>query len=76
MLRDLKVRSNALMRRVSRQNPDRHARRGDDCRDRAADRPIAYAASQLVIVTACLVAAWIPATRAARLDPMRTIRQD
>ena len=38
--------------------------------------PIAYAASLLVIVTACLLAAWIPATRAARLDPMRTLRQD
>jgi predicted permease len=38
--------------------------------------PIAYAASVLVIVAACLLAAWIPATRAARLDPMRTLRQE
>jgi predicted permease len=38
--------------------------------------PIAYAASLLVIVAACLLAAWIPAARAARLDPMRTLRQD
>ena len=38
--------------------------------------PLAYAASLLVIVTACLAAAWIPATRAARLDPMRTLRQE
>ena len=38
--------------------------------------PVAYAASLLVIVTACLLAAWIPATRAARLDPMRTLRQE
>jgi ABC-type antimicrobial peptide transport system permease subunit len=38
--------------------------------------PIAYAASLLVIVAACLLAAWIPATRAARLDPMRTLRQE
>ena len=38
--------------------------------------PIAYAASLLVIVAACLFAAWIPATRAARLDPMRTLRQE
>jgi predicted permease len=38
--------------------------------------PVAYAASLLVIVTACLLAAWIPATRAARLNPMQTIRQD
>ena len=34
--------------------------------------PIAYAGSLLLIVAACLLAAWIPATRAARLDPMRT----
>ena len=38
--------------------------------------PIAYAASLVVIVAACLLAAWIPATRAARLDPMRTLRQE
>jgi hypothetical protein len=38
--------------------------------------PIAYAASLLVIVAACLAAASIPATRAARLDPSRTLRQE
>jgi putative ABC transport system permease protein len=38
--------------------------------------PIAYAVSLLVILAACLIAAWIPAARAARLDPMRTLRQD
>ena len=38
--------------------------------------PIAYAASVLSIVAACLLAAWIPATRAALLDPMKTLRQD
>jgi predicted permease len=38
--------------------------------------PIAYAASLLLIVAACVLAAWIPATRAARLDPMRTLRQE
>jgi predicted permease len=38
--------------------------------------PIAYGASLLVIVGACLLAAWIPAARAARLDPMRTLRQE
>jgi predicted permease len=38
--------------------------------------PVAYAASLLVIVAACLLAAWIPASRAARLDPMRTLRQE
>jgi predicted permease len=38
--------------------------------------PLAYLASVGVIVTACLLAAWIPAARAARVDPMRTLRQD
>ena len=38
--------------------------------------PIAYAASLLTIIAACLLAAWIPARRAARLDPMRTLRQE
>jgi ABC-type antimicrobial peptide transport system permease subunit len=38
--------------------------------------PIAYAVSMLVIVAASLVAASIPAARAARLDPTRTLRQD
>jgi hypothetical protein len=38
--------------------------------------PVAYAASLLVIVAACLLAAWIPAARAARVDPMRTLRQE
>ena len=38
--------------------------------------PIAYVASLLAIVAACLLAAWIPAARAARLDPMQTLRQE
>ena len=38
--------------------------------------PVAYAGSVLFIVAACLLAASIPAARAARLDPMRTLRQD
>ena len=38
--------------------------------------PIAYGTSLLVIMTACLAAASIPASRAARLDPTRTLRQD
>ena len=38
--------------------------------------PIAYVTSVLVIVTACLLAAWIPATRAARVDPMQALRQE
>jgi predicted permease len=38
--------------------------------------PVAYAASLLVVVAACLLAAWIPAARAARVDPMETLRQE
>jgi len=38
--------------------------------------PVAYASSLLLIVAACLLAAWVPASRASRLDPMRTLRQD
>jgi predicted permease len=38
--------------------------------------PVAYLASVGVIVAACLLAAWIPAARAARVDPMRTLRQE
>ena len=38
--------------------------------------PVAYAGSLLSIVAACLLAAWLPATRAARLDPMQTLRQE
>jgi putative ABC transport system permease protein len=41
-----------------------------------ATDPVAYAASLIVIITACLLAAWIPARRAARLDPMLTLRQE
>ena len=38
--------------------------------------PVAYVASLAVIVSVCLLAAWIPAARAAKVDPMRTLRQD
>ena len=38
--------------------------------------PAAYAASLLLIVAACALAAAVPATRAARLDPTVTLRQD
>jgi ABC-type lipoprotein release transport system permease subunit len=38
--------------------------------------PIAYAGSMLVIIMASLLAAWIPATRAARLEPMQTLRRE
>jgi hypothetical protein len=38
--------------------------------------PVAYGSSLLVIIAACLFAAWIPAARAAKVDPMRTLRQE
>ena len=38
--------------------------------------PMAYVASLGLIVAACLVAAWIPAARAARADPVQTLRQE
>src|SRR5262249_14827300 len=37
--------------------------------------PVAYFASLGLIVAVCLLAAWIPAARAAKVDPMRTLRQ-
>jgi hypothetical protein len=38
--------------------------------------PIAYISSLLVIIAACLAAAWLPASRASRVDPMKTLRQE
>ena len=38
--------------------------------------PVAYVGSVLFIIAACLLAASIPASRAARIDPMQTLRQD
>ena len=38
--------------------------------------PIAYAVSLMIITVACFSAASIPATRAARLDPAGTLRQE
>jgi len=38
--------------------------------------PVAYAVSGLCIVSACLVAAWVPARRAAGIDPIATLRRD
>jgi ABC-type antimicrobial peptide transport system permease subunit len=38
--------------------------------------PVAYAGSLGLIIAACLLATWIPAARAAKVEPMRTLRQD
>jgi predicted permease len=38
--------------------------------------PVAYGTSLLIITAACLMAASIPASRAARLDPTWTLRQE
>jgi hypothetical protein len=38
--------------------------------------PVAYAASALVVTTACLIAVSVPALRAARIDPIATLRKD
>jgi predicted permease len=38
--------------------------------------PVAYAASVLIIVTSCVLAVSVPALRAARIDPIATLRKD
>ncbi len=38
--------------------------------------PLAYAVSLSVIITTCLAAAFLPARRAARIDPIATLRAD
>jgi ABC-type antimicrobial peptide transport system permease subunit len=38
--------------------------------------PGAYMASLLIIVLSCMLAAAVPALRAARIDPIATLRQD
>jgi ABC-type antimicrobial peptide transport system permease subunit len=38
--------------------------------------PLAYGASLLCIATACIIAASVPAVRAARRDPMAALRHD
>jgi ABC-type antimicrobial peptide transport system permease subunit len=38
--------------------------------------PLAYAVSLLVIVASCGLAASVPALRAARVDPIATLRND
>jgi hypothetical protein len=38
--------------------------------------PVAYAASLVVIVTSCVLAVSVPTLRAARIDPIATLRED
>jgi ABC-type antimicrobial peptide transport system permease subunit len=38
--------------------------------------PVAYVASTLIIAMACLLAVSVPALRAARIDPIATLRKD
>ena len=38
--------------------------------------PMSYAGSLTCITAACVLAALIPALRAARMDPMKTLRQE
>jgi ABC-type lipoprotein release transport system permease subunit len=38
--------------------------------------PVAYAAGLLVIVTSCALAVSVPALRAARIDPIATLRRE
>jgi predicted permease len=38
--------------------------------------PVAYVTSLLIIVTSCVLAASVPAVRAARIDPIATLRKD
>jgi len=38
--------------------------------------PVAYAASALIIATACLIAVSVPTLRAVRIDPIATLRKD
>jgi ABC-type antimicrobial peptide transport system permease subunit len=38
--------------------------------------PMAYVAGVLLIIAGCAAAAWVPTVRAARLDPMKSLRHD
>jgi predicted permease len=38
--------------------------------------PLAYGGSAAIALLACLVAAWVPSRRAARVSPMETLRQE
>jgi ABC-type antimicrobial peptide transport system permease subunit len=38
--------------------------------------PVAYIAGLLLIVIACMLAAWVPTMKAAHIDPMKSLRHD
>jgi ABC-type antimicrobial peptide transport system permease subunit len=38
--------------------------------------PIARVAAPLVMIACALLASWLPARRAARIDPMRALREE
>jgi ABC-type antimicrobial peptide transport system permease subunit len=38
--------------------------------------PMAYVVGVLLIIAGCAAAAWVPTLRAARLDPMKSLRHD
>jgi ABC-type antimicrobial peptide transport system permease subunit len=38
--------------------------------------PIAYAGSVALALAACIAAAWVPSRRAARVNPLETLRHD
>jgi putative ABC transport system permease protein len=38
--------------------------------------PVAYAASLVIIVTACVLAAWVPTMHATRIDPTQSLRHE
>jgi len=42
----------------------------------AAADPLVLAVTALVLTVAALVASWVPARRAARVDPLQALRQD
>lgn len=42
----------------------------------AASDPVTYAGVTLVVLTAALVASWLPARRASRIDPMQALREE
>ena len=38
--------------------------------------PLAYVSSMVIIVIACALAAWVPTVKAARIDPMKSLRHE